>query len=75
MSNVEYRVVIKFFIRKGLDATAISNELDSVHKDDAPSYNTVTKWVAESKDSERDLAGTPPTAAHPVSPLTKTLKT
>ena len=51
--NVEYRAVIKCFTRKGLNATEISKELDSVYKDDVPSYRTVAKWVVEFKDPER----------------------
>ena len=53
MSSIEYRVVIKFFTRKGLSATEISKELASVYKDDAPSSRTVAKWVAEFRDTER----------------------
>ena len=54
MSNVEYRAVIKFFTRKGLNTTTeTSKELDNVYKDFAPSYRTVAKWVAELKRPER----------------------
>ena len=53
MSNIEHRAVIKFFIRKWLNAFEISKELDNVYKDSAPSYRAVAKWVAEFKDSER----------------------
>ena len=53
MSNTERRAVLKIFIRKGLNATEIKKELDNVYKDSAPSYRTVTKWVAEFKNSER----------------------
>jgi transposase len=59
MSNIEYRAVIKFFTRKGLNATEIRKELDSVYKDSAPSYRTVAKWVAEFKDSERGFEDAP----------------
>ena len=64
MSNIEYRSVIKFFIWKGLNATEISKELDSVYKNDAPSYRTVAKWVAEFKDSKRGFEDSPQTG-HP----------
>ena len=43
LKNVEYRVVIKFLTRKGLNATDVSKELDSVYKNDAPSCRTVVK--------------------------------
>ena len=52
MSNIEHRPVIKFFTRKGLNAIEISNELQNVYKDSAPSYRTVAKWVAEFNDLE-----------------------
>ena len=59
MSNIEHRAVIKFFIRKGLNAIEISKELDNVYKDSAPSYGTIAKWVAEFKDPERGFEGGP----------------
>ena len=59
MSDIEYRAVISFFTRKGLNAMEIHQELDNVHKDSAPSYRTVTKWVAEFKDQERDFEDAP----------------
>ena len=67
MANIEYRAVIKFVTRKGLNATEISKELDNVYKYSAPSYRTVAKWVAEFKDPERGLedasrSGRPSTA-------------
>ena len=59
MSNIEHRAVIKFFTRKGSNAIEISNELDNVYKDSAPSYRTVVKWVAEFKDPERRFEDAP----------------
>ena len=53
LKNVEYQAVIKFFTWKDLNATEISKELNSVYKNDAPSYRTVAKWVVEFKDPER----------------------
>ena len=59
ISNIEHRVVIKFFTRKRLNAIEISKELNNVYKDSAPSYRTVAKWVAELKNSERGFEDTP----------------
>ncbi|CAF1509024.1 unnamed protein product [Adineta ricciae] len=59
MSNIEKRAVIKFFIRKGLNATEISEELEDVYGDSAPSYRTVAKWVGEFKDPERGFEDAP----------------
>ena len=53
MSNIEHRAVIMFFTRKGLNAIEISKKLDNVYKDSAPSYRTVSKWVAEFNNPER----------------------
>ena len=61
MSNIEYRSVIKFFTRKGLNATEISKELDSVYKDDALSNCTVAKWFSEFKDPEHGFEDSPRT--------------
>jgi transposase len=52
MSNIEDRAVIKFFTRKGLNATEISKALNNVYKDSPPSYRTIAKWVPEFKDLE-----------------------
>ena len=59
MSNFEHRAVIKFFTRKGLNATEINKELDDAYKDSAPSYSTIRKWVAEFKDPERGFEDAP----------------
>ena len=59
MSDIEHRAVIKFFIKKGLNAIEISKELDNVYKDSVPSYRTVTKWVAEFKDPKRGFGDAP----------------
>ena len=53
MSNIEYRPVIKFFTQKGLNATEISKQLDSVYKDNVSSYRIIAKWLAEFKELER----------------------
>ena len=61
MSTIEYRPVIEFFTRKDLNPTEVSKELDSVYKDDAPSYRTVAKWLAQFKHPKRafqDSSGT-----------------
>ena len=59
MSNIEYRAVIKFCTRKGLNAIEISKELNDVYEDSTPAYRTVAKWVAEFKDPERGFEDLP----------------
>ena len=59
MLNIEHRAIIKFFTRKGLNATEISKELDNVYKDSTPLYHTVAKWVAEFNNPERAFEDAP----------------
>jgi HTH domain in Mos1 transposase len=53
MSDIEYRAVITFFTRKGLNVTEIHKKLDNVYHDSAPFDRTVAKWVAEFEDLKR----------------------
>ena len=62
MSNIEYRLVIKFFTWKGLNATEISKELDSVYKDDTASHRTIAKWLAQFREPKRGLEDSPRTS-------------
>ena len=59
MLNIEHRTVIKFSTWIGLNTTKISKELDNVYKDSAPSYRTVSRWVAEFKDPEHGFEDAP----------------
>ena len=59
MSNIHRSS--SFFTRKGLNATEISKHLNSVYKDDAPSYCTIAKWVTEFKELERTFEDSPRT--------------
>ena len=60
MLNIEHRTVIKFFIRKGLNAIEISKGLNNVnYKDSAPSYRTVANWVAEFNNPEHGFEDVP----------------
>ena len=61
MSNIEYRSVIKFFTKKGLNATEVSKELNSVYKDDTSIHSTVAKWLAEVKEPEHGFEDSPRT--------------
>ena len=69
MSSTGHRAVIKFFTWKGLNAAAISKELDNVYKgnvskdnvykDSTPSCHIIAKWVAEFKNLERGFEDAP----------------
>ena len=59
MEKFEYRAYIKTRVLFGVTATDISNELKSVHDDDAPEYLTVAKWAALFKASRESLEDDP----------------
>ena len=46
MENIqfEHRVVVKFLIKEGCNATAIRQRLVAVYSNSAPNYCTVTRW-------------------------------
>ena len=52
-SNIQYRAVIKVFIRKRLSATEATTELTDIYSYSALSYRTVAKLVAEFNDPTR----------------------
>ena len=54
---MKHGAVTKFFTRKGLNATQISQKLDNVYKDYTSSYRTVAKRVAKFKYLERGFQG------------------
>ena len=55
MDKIEYQAVIKYLFLKGNTPTQIKDELDSVHGDSAPSFNTVKFWAAEFKHGRKRL--------------------
>lgn len=75
MSNIEYRAVIKFFTRKGLNATEITKELEEVYNDSSPAYRTVAKWVSEFKDDPaRDFEDAPRSGRPPTTTTDENIK-
>ena len=50
---MKHGAVTKFYSRKGLNATQISQKLDNVYKNYTSSYHTVAKRVAKFKYLER----------------------
>jgi histone-lysine N-methyltransferase SETMAR len=55
MDKLEYRSLIKFFVKKGKSAQEINNELQSVYGDLAPSYSTVKWWTAEFRRGRQSI--------------------
>ena len=47
MDKIEYRVVIKFFVKEGLTPNEIHSKFIKVYGDSFPSFSTIKKWVAE----------------------------
>jgi len=55
ISRSEYRTAIKFLTREKQPANNIYERLVNVYGDSAPSYSTVTRWVAEFKRGRTSL--------------------
>jgi transposase len=58
MDKIEYRVVIKFFV-KGLAPNEIHSKFINVYGDSSPSFLTIKKWAAEFKHSHTSLEDDP----------------
>jgi len=49
MDKIEYRAVIKFFVKEGLTPNEIHSKFIKVYGDSSPSFSTIKKWAAEFK--------------------------
>jgi transposase len=49
MDKIEYRAVIKFFVKEGLTPNEIHSKFTKVNGDSSPSFSTIKKWAAEFK--------------------------
>jgi transposase len=70
MDKIEYRVVIKFFVKEGLTSNKIHSKFIKVYGDSSPSFSTIKKWVAKFKRGRTSLEddpceGRPKSAATP----------
>jgi len=59
MDKIEYRAVIKFFVKEGLTPNEINSKEIKVYGDSSPSFSTIKKWAAEFKCGRTSLAGDP----------------
>lgn len=59
MEKLEYRAVIKFFVKEGLSPNEIHQRFVKVYKQDSPSYSTVKKWAAEFKRGRESIEDDP----------------
>ena len=64
MDKIQYRAVIKFFVKEGLTPNEIHSKFIKVYGDSSPSFSTIKKWAAEFKrgrtsleDDPREIAG------------------
>jgi hypothetical protein len=49
MDKIEYRAVIKFFVKESLTPNEIHSKFIKVYGDSSPSFLTIKKWAAEFK--------------------------
>jgi hypothetical protein len=49
MDKIEYRAVIKFFVKEGLTPKEIHSKFIKVYGDSSPLFSTIKKWAAEFK--------------------------
>jgi len=59
MDKIEYRAVIKFFVKEGLMPKEIHSKFIKVYGDSSPLFSTIKKWAAEFKRSRTSLDNDP----------------
>jgi len=59
MDKIEYRAVIKFFVKGGLTPNEIHCKFVNVYGDSSPSFSTIKKWAAEFKRGRTSLEDDP----------------
>jgi transposase len=47
MDKIEYREVMKFFVREGLTPKEIRSKFIKIYGGSSPSFSTIKKWGAE----------------------------
>jgi transposase len=59
MDKIEYRVVIKLFVKEGLTPNEIHSKFINVYGDSSPSFSTIKKWAAEFESGRTSLEDDP----------------
>ena len=59
MDKIEYRAVIKFFVKEGLTPNEIHSKFIKVYGASSPSFSTIKKWAAEFKHGRTSLKDDP----------------
>jgi hypothetical protein len=68
MEKIEYRAVIKFFVKEGLPPNEIHSKFIDVYGDSSPSFSTIKKWAAKFKCGRTSLEDDP-CEGHPKSAI------
>ena len=66
--KIEYRAVIKFFVKEGLTPKEIHSKFIKFYGDSSPSFSTIKKWAAEFKRGRTSLEDDPREGHPPYSP-------
>jgi len=59
MDKIEYRAVIKFFVKEGLTPNEIHSKFIKVYGDSSPSFSTIKKCAVEFKRGRTNLGDDP----------------
>jgi histone-lysine N-methyltransferase SETMAR len=59
MDTIEYRAVIKLFVKDGLTPNKIHSKFINVYGDSSPSFSTIKKWAPEFKRGRTSLEDDP----------------
>jgi transposase len=59
MDEIEYRAVIKFFVKDGLTPNEINSKFIKVYGNSCPSFSTIKKWASEFKRDRTSLEDDP----------------
>jgi transposase len=59
MDKIEYRAVIKFFVKESLTPNEIHSKFIKVYGDSFPLFSTIKKWAAEFKRGRTSLEDDP----------------
>jgi transposase len=59
INKIEYRAVIKLFVKEGLTPNEIHSKFIKVYGDSSPSFSTIKKWAAEFKRGRTSLEDDP----------------
>jgi histone-lysine N-methyltransferase SETMAR len=59
MDKIEYRAIIKFFVKESLMPNEVNLKFIKVYGDSFPSFSTIKKWAAEFKRGRTSLEDDP----------------